>query len=132
MQLLSRPAKVVPDVYKRQVKLITSCTRDGHCTLTVKDNGIGIPKDAQSSVFERFYRVDKSRSKACLLYTSAQGRGIAELFQNGETVLTGQHHIQNDQFRPVSYTHLMRAMCLTIASPRPVPPVALLRLLSTR
>ena len=47
-----------------KVQLITSCTRDGHCTLTVKDNGIGIPKDAQSSVFERFYRVDKSRSKA--------------------------------------------------------------------
>ena len=41
--------------------------------LTVKDNGIGIPKDAQSSVFERFYRVDKSRSKA----TGGTGLGLA-------------------------------------------------------
>ena len=38
-------------------QITTACSRDGHCTLTVADNGIGIPKEAQSSVFERFYRV---------------------------------------------------------------------------
>ena len=32
--------------------------------LTVRDTGIGIPKEDQDRVFERFYRVDKSRSKA--------------------------------------------------------------------
>ena len=31
--------------------------------LTVRDTGIGIPQGEQSSVFERFYRVDKSHSK---------------------------------------------------------------------
>ncbi len=56
-----------------KVQLITACTRDGHCTLTVKDDGIGIPREAQSSVFERFYRVDKSRSKA----TGGTGLGLA-------------------------------------------------------
>ena len=56
-----------------KVQIITACTRDGHCTLTVKDNGIGIPKEAQASVFERFYRVDKSRSKA----TGGTGLGLA-------------------------------------------------------
>ena len=56
-----------------KVQIMTACNRDGHCTLTVADNGIGIPREAQSSVFERFYRVDKSRSKA----TGGTGLGLA-------------------------------------------------------
>lgn len=41
--------------------------------LIVKDNGIGIPAAEQQRVFERFYRVDKSRSKA----TGGTGLGLA-------------------------------------------------------
>ena len=33
-------------------------------TLTVRDSGVGIPPEHQERVFERFYRVDKSHSKA--------------------------------------------------------------------
>lgn len=42
-------------------------------SLVVKDNGIGIPADEQQRIFERFYRVDKSRSKA----TGGTGLGLA-------------------------------------------------------
>lgn len=42
--------------------IITSA--EGKVQLTVRDTGIGIPKAHRDRVFERFYRVDKSHSKA--------------------------------------------------------------------
>ena len=46
---------------------------DGHPTIVVEDTGIGIPKEHQPYVFERFYRVDKSRSKE----TGGTGLGLS-------------------------------------------------------
>lgn len=43
---------------------VTVIKRGGSVVLTVADTGIGIPREHQSRVFERFYRVDKSHSRA--------------------------------------------------------------------
>ena len=43
---------------------VTVAKRAGRVILTVADTGIGIPQEHQSRVFERFYRVDKSHSRA--------------------------------------------------------------------
>ena len=56
-----------------QVVLRCGPVGGGGAYVQVEDNGIGIPQDAQDRVFERFFRVDKSRSKA----TGGTGLGLA-------------------------------------------------------
>ena len=61
---------------------------DGMLELKVSDDGPGIPKEHQDRIFERFYRVDKSRSR------DAGGTGlglsivkhIAQLYHGQATV----------------------------------------------
>lgn len=59
--------------------------------LRVKDTGIGIPAEYQDRVFERFFRVDKSRSKA----TGGTGLGLS-IVKHAVTLLGGSIHLKSE------------------------------------
>jgi len=59
VNLLDNAIKYTPE--KGAIQLRVHGVND-HAVLEVTDNGIGIPPDALPHIFERFYRVDKSRS----------------------------------------------------------------------
>ena len=64
---------------------------NGHGKLVVSDTGIGIPKEDQNRVFERFYRVDKSHSREI----GGTGLGLSivkhsAMFHNAEIYLQSE------------------------------------------
>ncbi len=66
--------------------IISSCIRDSHLVLHFQDSGPGVPREALPHLFERFYRVDRSRSREhggsglglaiCKIIVEAHGGGI--------------------------------------------------------
>jgi len=59
--------------------------------ITVADNGIGIPAEEQQRIFERFYRVDKSRSKR----SGGTGLGLA-IVKHVVLAYAGQIHVVSE------------------------------------
>ncbi len=67
LNILTNAVKYTPDGGQIQIRAAANQT---HIAISVRDNGMGIPKEDQPHLFERFYRVEKSRT------TGAGGTGL--------------------------------------------------------
>lgn len=68
-------------------------------SIIVEDNGIGIPKEAQEHIFERFYRVDKSHSREI----GGTGLGLS-ITRNAILMHRGSIKIDSEEDRGSTFT----------------------------
>ena len=96
LNLMDNAVKYTQDGGAIRVRLIRS-GRDA--ILTVTDNGPGIPKEDQSHIFDRFYRVDKARSR------EAGGTGLGLAIVHQLVMLHGgEIHVESEVGKGTTFT----------------------------
>ncbi|MDR1422072.1 MAG: hypothetical protein LBI64_04310 [Coriobacteriales bacterium] len=74
-----------------RVWVLLDCNEDGEARLEVRDTGIGIAQRHQEKIFERFYCVDKSRSRE----TGGTGLGLA-IVKHGAQYLDARLQVKSE------------------------------------
>jgi len=67
LNIITNAIKYTPDGGRIVIRGVANAT---HVAVSIRDNGIGVPREDQPHLFERFYRVEKSRT------TGAGGTGL--------------------------------------------------------
>lgn len=78
--------------------LVSTYPEDGKAVLEVADTGIGIPNDATPHIFDRFYRVDKARSRQL----GGTGLGLA-IVKSICTACNGAISVRSDEGKGATF-----------------------------
>ena len=87
-----------------EVNIECSLAEAGQVRISVADTGIGIPSDDLKRIFERFYRVDKARSRRA----GGTGLGLSIVKQMVER-MGGTISVESQLGRGSKFTVLLRA-----------------------
>lgn len=82
---------LITNAAKHSGGTLLKITADGKGNFTVADNGTGVPSEHLDRIFERFYRVDKGRSRAA----GGTGLGLA-IVRNAIAIHGGKISASND------------------------------------
>ncbi len=97
---------------KAEGEVVVACgpLPDGQIRIAVSDTGVGIPSEDIKRIFERFYRVDKARSRP----TGGTGLGLPIVKQVVEQ-MGGSVSVESVLGRGAKFTILLKAAPLGLA-----------------
>jgi len=95
-----------------EVRISTEQRDDGHVAVIVSDTGVGIPSEDLPRIFERFYRVDKARSRQ----VGGTGLGLS-IVKHVVERMNGTIQVESQLGKGSTFTLLLPA----VEQPEPAP-----------
>lgn len=100
--LLDNAIKYSPE--KSEIRIYSNQLADGRVEFSVEDHGSGIPLEAQPRVFERFFRVDASRSREM----GGTGLGLSIVKHLAEK-MRGEVHLKSEEGKGSTFSLILSA-----------------------